>query len=55
MEELSARAQFENDVVVLPGLGEVDEADDVGMVELSHYLDFFEDVCSLWLENDVSK
>ena len=47
MEELASRAQLENDVVVLSGLGEVDELDDVWVVELSHNLHFLEDVRSL--------
>ena len=47
MEELASRAQLENDVVVLSGLGEVDELDDVWVVELSHNCHFLEDVRSL--------
>lgn len=47
MEELAARAKLQDNVVVLTGFGEVDEFDDIGMVELSHDLDFLEDVCSL--------
>lgn len=54
MEELAAWAELQNDVVILSGFGEVDEADDVGVVELSHYLDLFENIRSLE-HSDVSK
>lgn len=47
VEELSARAQFQNDEVVLRRLRERNEFDDIRMVQLSHYLDFLEDVRSL--------
>jgi hypothetical protein len=47
VEELASRAQLENDVVVLSGLGEFDELDDVWVVDLSHNLHFLEDVRSL--------
>jgi hypothetical protein len=44
VEQLAAGRQLEDDVVVLPRLGKVDELDDVGVVELLHDLDFFQDV-----------
>lgn len=47
MEKLASRTELENDVVVLTRLGEVNELDDIRVVELSHNLYFFEDVCSL--------
>lgn len=47
MEEFAARAELEHNVVILTGFGEVDEFDNIGMVELSHDLYFFEDVRSL--------
>lgn len=53
MKQLAARTKFQDDVIVLPRLGEVDELDDIGVVELTHDLHFFEDVCSL-LDRDVS-
>ena len=53
VEKLATRAQLEDDVVVLPGLGEVDQVDDIRVVELAHDLNFFEDVGSL-VADDVS-
>lgn len=53
MEELTSRAQLENNVVVLFGLGEFDELDDIWVVELSHNLHFLEDVRSLQLITSV--
>jgi hypothetical protein len=47
MEQFAARTKFEDDIVVLARFGEVDQLDDVGMVKLTHDLDFFEDVRSL--------
>jgi hypothetical protein len=47
MEELATGTQLKNDIVILPGLREIDQLDDVGMVQLSHDLDFFQDVRSL--------
>jgi hypothetical protein len=47
MEKLSTRGQLQDDVVVLPGLGEVDELDNVGVVHLFHDLDLLQDVFSL--------
>lgn len=47
MEQLATRAELKDDVVVLFGLGKVDQFDDVGVIQLSHNLDFFKDICSL--------
>ena len=47
VEEFATWAEFEDDVVILFGFGELDKLDDVGVVNLSHDLDFFEDVCAL--------
>jgi hypothetical protein len=47
MEELAARTQLQDDVVVLLGFGEVDQSDDIGMIKLTHDLDFLEDIRSL--------
>ena len=48
MEELAARAELQDNVVVLSGFGEVDKFDDIRVVELSHDLYLFEDVRSLF-------
>lgn len=47
VEQLSTRAEFENDVVVLSRFGKVHQLDDVWVVEVAHNLDFLEDVHSL--------
>lgn len=47
MEEFTTRAELKDDVVVLSRLREVDELDDIGMVDLSHDLDFFQDIRAL--------
>lgn len=47
VEELAARCQLKDNVVVLLGFGEIEEADDVGVVEFAHNRDLFEDVCAL--------
>lgn len=47
MEELAAGAQLQDDIIVLAGFGEVDEADNVGVVELPHDLNLFQDVGAL--------
>ena len=47
VKELTARAELEDDVVVLSRFGEVDQADDIGMVQLPHDLDFFQNVGTL--------
>ena len=44
VEELASRAQLEDEEVVLLGLGELDQADNVGVIQLSHDLNFFEDI-----------
>jgi hypothetical protein len=48
VEQLATRAELENDEVVLPGLREMDELDDIRMVELTHYLHLLEDIRALW-------
>lgn len=48
MEQLTARAELENDVVELRGFRKVDESDHVGMVQLAHNLDFFQYIGSLY-------
>lgn len=47
VEQLATRTQLEDDEVMLAGFGKVDEANDIGMVQLSHDLNLFEDVGSL--------
>lgn len=47
VEELASGAKFENDIVVLPGLGEVDQFGDVGVIQVAHNLDFLKNICSL--------
>lgn len=47
MEQLAARAELEDNVVVLPRLRKVIELDNIRMVELAHDLNLLEDVCSL--------
>lgn len=44
MEQFATWGKFENDVVILLGFGKVDELDDVGVVQLAHNLDFFQNV-----------
>ena len=47
VEEFAARTQLEHDEVVLTRFGERNQLDDVGMIDLTHDLNLFEDVCSL--------
>lgn len=47
MEQLAARAKLKDDVVELLRLGEVNEPDDVRVIELPHYLDFFQNIRTL--------
>ncbi len=47
VEELAAGRELQDDEVMLLRLGELDQPDDVGVIELAHDLDFFEDVRSL--------
>jgi hypothetical protein len=42
MEELATRAEFQDDEVILLRLVEFDKLYDVGMIQLSHYLDLFQ-------------
>jgi hypothetical protein len=51
MEKLASRTELENDVVVLSGLGEIDQFSDVGVIKVAHNLNFLEDVGSLWGNN----
>ena len=44
VEEFAARTQLQDDEVVLPAFREVDEADDVGVLQLAHDLDFLQNV-----------
>jgi hypothetical protein len=47
MKEFSARTEFEDDEIVLPGFVKVEELDNIWVVQLSHDLNFFENVRSL--------
>lgn len=47
VEELAARTEFQNDIVVLARLGKVNQLDDIWVIYLSHDLHFFENVGSL--------
>ncbi len=47
MEQFAAGTKLEDDVVILPRLGEIDQSDNVGMIELPHDLDLFQDICAL--------
>ena len=47
VEKLTARAKLQDDVIILTGLGEVNQLDDIGMIQLSHNLNLLKDVCSL--------
>ena len=47
MEQFAARTKLEDDVVVLARFGKVNQLDDVGVVKLTHDLDFLKDVRSL--------
>ena len=47
MEKLSTRAKLKNDEIVLGRFGKADKFDDIRMVELSHYLDLFQDIGTL--------
>ena len=47
VEELSTGAELQNNVIVLAGFGKVDQLDDVGVIQVAHDLDFFQNVCSL--------
>lgn len=47
VEQLATGGQLQNDVVVLLGLGEFDELDDVWVIELAHDLNLFEDIRAL--------
>jgi hypothetical protein len=47
MEKLASGAKLKNDVIVLSRLGKVDELDNVGVIKLTHDLDFFQNVRAL--------
>lgn len=47
VEQFASRTQLQHDVIILGRFGEVHELDDVGVIDLSHNLHFFEDVGSL--------
>ena len=47
VEQLASGGEFEDDVVVLAGFGEIEEFYDVGVVKLAHDLYLLEDVGSL--------
>lgn len=47
MEEFATRAQFKDDEVVLTRLGKRDELHNVGMIELAHNLNLFQNVGTL--------
>jgi hypothetical protein len=53
MKELPARTELENDVVILSRLGKVNELDNIGMIQLSHDLNFFQNIGSLWKMTSV--
>ena len=55
MKQLASRAQLEDYVIILPRFREVDETDNVGMVQLTHDLNFFEDICSLHSRRGISR
>ena len=54
MEELAARAELQDDVVILTTFGEIKKLDDIWVVDLTHDLYFFEDVLSLFVAYLVS-
>jgi len=47
VEELASRAKLQDDVVVLASFNEFDELDNIWVVELSHDLDFLENIRAL--------
>jgi len=47
VEQFAARAQLEDDEVVLLRFAELNELHNVGMVKVAHDLNFFENVGSL--------
>lgn len=48
MEKLAARAKFKDNIVILSCLLKFDEFDNIRVLNLSHDLDFLQDVRSLW-------
>lgn len=51
MKQLPSRAEFENYVIVLGGFGEIYELHNMRVVDLSHDLNFFENILSLPRQN----
>ena len=47
MEQLATGAKFQYDEIVLAGFGKGHQLDDVGMVQSTHDLNFFQDIGSL--------
>ena len=47
MKQLASRAELQDNVVILAGFREVDQLHDIGVVYLSHDLNFFENVLPL--------
>ena len=47
VKEFAARAEFEDDVIVLRGLGEADQPDDIRMIESAHNGGLLEDIGAL--------
>lgn len=47
MEQFASWAKFQDDVIVLAGFREVDQLHDMGVVNLPHDLNFFENICPL--------
>jgi hypothetical protein len=47
MEQLAPWTQFQYDIIVLARFGEFDQFDNIGVIELSHDLDLFQDVRAL--------
>jgi hypothetical protein len=48
VEEFSAWAELEDNVIVLARLRKLDQFDDIRVIDLAHNLDLFEDVRSLY-------
>jgi hypothetical protein len=47
VKEFASGTKFEDDIVILPALGEVDESNNVWMVKLSHDLNLLQDIRTL--------
>ena len=55
MKQLASRTELENNVVILPGFREINEINDVGVVQLAHDLNFFENIRSLHERMGISR